>query len=918
MGVPSPAPLVPPLSPRHLSARMSWSVEAGADRVVVPVVEDAGGCEDGGGGGGVSSRRVTPQRIRVRYLHEEPALRAEALQFLLAMIADSERHLAPWRRRLFHAIYSTKYLDTVVLVLILTNCVFLAIIDPADPDAKVNDVAQQAEYVFTACFTLELILRICSQGFVLPKTAYLRDPWNVLDFCIVVSGIVMFCLEVGGFSGTSALFGVRAVRLLKPLKAVTKVKEVQIVVSSLLSSLPQLMDVVLLYIFFVLIMSIVGTHLFSGKLRATCVPDPAKMLPFASVYYENQTVWHLRTTGEVLPRQAIYAVSGMVFPPATQRAQASQVCSSDIHNESSSLSWHLGGKACPWAYVCEATENPFNDKVSFDNIFKSLLTCFTLITLEGWGDVMVLTVAATHNLVWLFYLAVVMFGAFFIINLSLVIINDEFCSNVQRIRDSDLGYHIKPDAQKLPAFPRLAEQLSNLPLAQRLLRMKASAREMAFCVVSHRWFQAGMNAVVLTNCLMLAVQHKGQPEGMRDGILVAGYVFTGVYGLEAALKMAAYPPREYFRDLHNVLELVIVVTSVVVLVVWRSSHRAAVLNSLRLFRLFQLAKHFPEHWMFFSSVGRSVRGVAVLTCVLLLVILIYALMGMALFGGKLCGLRDVEYATGPLGACPGLPRENFDTLAASLITVFTVVSSEKWNETMYHAMRGTTDWACFYFISLVVIGNYVVINLFIAVLLDGMEQSADAYVDRWGCTLNDSALARSRARSRVSVAHLIHDAALAPHPNDVAATAAAATAARSTSMPGGSGGGGGGDDDGSGGGCTPPLAPLSQGHSLSLTESHQLFFTPQNESVAPTGGVGGDGEPGAGAGAKRGTVGLTMTKAGQTMQVTAMAGQEEHSILASCSPTRASLRLLRKYASTKSGAAGGGGGGGATASGAAA
>ena len=64
------------------------------------------------------------------------------------------------------------------------------------------------------------------------------------------------------------------------------------------------------------------------------------------------------------------------------------------------------------------------------------------------------------------------------------------------------------------------------------------------------------------------------------------------------------------------------------------------------------------------------------------------------------------------------PRHHFDDFFWAFITIFQVLTGENWNEVMYDGMRTKGNAACLYFILLVVIGNYIVLNLFLAILLD--------------------------------------------------------------------------------------------------------------------------------------------------------------------------------------------------------
>lgn len=73
-------------------------------------------------------------------------------------------------------------------------------------------------------------------------------------------------------------------------------------------------------------------------------------------------------------------------------------------------------------YVCKEYGNPNNGVTSFDNIFKSVLNIFIIITLEGWTDIMYLVRKATHTIAYdIFFVATVIFGTFFVLNLMIAV-----------------------------------------------------------------------------------------------------------------------------------------------------------------------------------------------------------------------------------------------------------------------------------------------------------------------------------------------------------------------------------------------------------------------------------------------------------------------------------------------------------------
>jgi hypothetical protein len=69
------------------------------------------------------------------------------------------------------------------------------------------------------------------------------------------------------------------------------------------------------------------------------------------------------------------------------------------------------------------------------------------------------------------------------------------------------------------------------------------------------------------------------------------------------------------------------------------------------------------------------------------------------------------------------PRTNFDQILWSIITIFMVLMGESWNEIMYQTIRSVGPLAAVYFIALVVGGNIIMLNLFLAILLGNFEKA---------------------------------------------------------------------------------------------------------------------------------------------------------------------------------------------------
>ena len=139
--------------------------------------------------------------------------------------------------------------------MILANCVFLAIDDPTEPETSDQRIA---ELVFLLLFTIEMIIKVVALGFALERNSYLRDPWNVLDFVVVLVG------WIGTFMSSGNISAIRTIRILRPLRTINSIPEMKILVNSIIKSLPLLVDIFILFMFLLLVFSIIGLQSYAG------------------------------------------------------------------------------------------------------------------------------------------------------------------------------------------------------------------------------------------------------------------------------------------------------------------------------------------------------------------------------------------------------------------------------------------------------------------------------------------------------------------------------------------------------------------------------------------------------------------------------------------------------------------------------
>jgi voltage-gated sodium channel len=226
-------------------------------------------------------------------------------------------------------------------------------------------------------------------------------------------------------------------------------------------------------------------------------------------------------------------------------------------------------------------------------------------------------------------------------------------------------------------------------------------KEFARRLVEHRRFEHVIVALILLNAVILGLETSTTAVARYGAWLVLGnQLVLAVFILEAALKITAVAPRLklYFGNGWNLFDFSVVVLSLIP----ASGEYAMIARLARLLRVARLVSTIPELRLIISTLVRSIPSMGHVLLLMGIIFYIYGVAGYHLF-----------HAHNP---------ELWGSLGISLLTLFRVVTLEDWTDVMYNAMEmHPLSWI--YFVSFVVVGTFVVINLFIAVVLNNLEQA---------------------------------------------------------------------------------------------------------------------------------------------------------------------------------------------------
>jgi hypothetical protein len=316
-----------------------------------------------------------------------------------------------FRRALVKLIHKPAF-DTAILIVILCNAMSLALDDPLEDKNHPSQMARTLailELIFNIIFTAEMMLKIGALGFILNKFTYLRSPWNLLDFFIVITGWIPY---TGLVSGNST--GMRAFRLLRPLRTINRFPGLRKLVITILLAIPQLGNLCILVLIFFMTFGIVGVQLWNGRFLMRC---------------HTPTV-HAECAQTDRNEEQLCVEQMYMFA-----ADASSFCDIDRAN------------SCGSNDYCERHfENPFGGLANFDNIGHASIIVMQIITLSSWQDLMHVTQDTSGTFSFLYFMCAALVGAFFMVNLFVAVIKDKFdIANAVAANGADVFLKIDDD-----------------------------------------------------------------------------------------------------------------------------------------------------------------------------------------------------------------------------------------------------------------------------------------------------------------------------------------------------------------------------------------------------------------------------------------------------------------------------------------
>ncbi|XP_065091467.1 voltage-dependent calcium channel type A subunit alpha-1-like isoform X7 [Ochlerotatus camptorhynchus] len=578
-------------------------------------------------------------------------------------------------RRAAHWAVNLRYFDFFIMIVISLSSIALAAEDPVQEDAPRNIVLNNLDYAFTCVFTIELLLKVVDLGVILHPGSYLREIWNIMDAVVVGCAVISIGFDISGSDAgadLSTIKSLRVLRVLRPLKTIKRVPKLKAVFDCVVGSLKNVINILIVYILFQFIFAVIAVQLFNGKFFYCSDDSKHNSVDCQGSYF------------------VFDEVDGM--PKKADREWKTQY-------------FH------------------------YDNVATAMLTLFAVQTGEGWPQVLQNSMAATYEdrgpiqnfriEMSIFYVVYFVVFPFFFVNIFVALIIITFQEQGEaELQDGEIDKNQKSC---------IDFTIGARPLERYIPTKHSGFKYTVWRIIVSAPFEYFIMSLIVFNTLLLMLKCHDQNKKLENFMKYLNMIFTGMFSVETVLKIIGFGARNFFKDAWNVFDLITVIGSIVdalILLLWENSFNVGFLRLFRAARLIKLLRQGDTIRILLWTFVQSFKALPYVCLLIAMLFFIYAIIGMQVFG-------NIE-----LDPDTAISRHNnFRSFLDGLMLLFRCATGESWPNIMLACLKGRpcdlrankpnetcgSTLAYGYFVSFIFFCSFLMLNLFVAVIMDNFD-----------------------------------------------------------------------------------------------------------------------------------------------------------------------------------------------------
>ncbi|KAI9029793.1 Ion transport protein-domain-containing protein [Phycomyces nitens] len=584
---------------------------------------------------------------------------------------------------------------------LIMACVALSIMmvildEPSTRKLREDSMAQSAfyiiDYILSLIFVLEIVIRVIADGLFLAPRSYLRNAWNILDFSVVIFNIVTIFL--GSERSPRALSTVRSLRILRVIRYFKGVRDIFV---DLFHAFPLMLDALMLTFLVLIPYSVYGINIFGGRFWLCNDSDVETLAECIGEFANN--------------------ISG------------------DDGVDANIL-------------IPRAWQNPIANSYSFDNFPQAFNHLIGLTSTEGWVDSLFSAMSTPseeghqpsfswdspmiyHSIYYITFM-IISHGT---VQLFVGVIIEKF---KQRSGITTLTL-------KQRQYLDLRRQMAEIKPTIKAYRPDSIIRGWCYDIVANKRgiFNRITMGIVLTNIVIICTEYQNAPTWLEN---LQEYAYTAcivIYALEVLVKFLGMGRKKWAATKWNWYDGFIAISAVLLLIL-----RFAVpdLWTLRVeryflvFAAFRLGEGIDVLQKLYHTVANSMPSIIHVSVVFLIVMCLFAMLFMELFGLTRYGQNGDEHA-------------NFRTYGNALLLLVRMTTGEGWNYVMMDYTVeypnctnvgdyldtdcGSPGWSYFLFNFFYIVCTHIFLNLFTAVIISNFEHTYETRSRFTGISKND-------------------------------------------------------------------------------------------------------------------------------------------------------------------------------------
>jgi len=525
-------------------------------------------------------------------------------------------------------IQGNKWFKYFILGNIVISLIIMALDSPCEQDMRIKKLILTIDAISTFIFLLEAVFKSISFGFLFNgENSYLRYEYNIIDFLSLVLSIIYLIFSakstldkeslLDSGKGIQILRVIKLLRLVRIIKVIELSKSLQAALRAYYKSCIQMLKLILIECLIILIFDIIGVNYFRGR--------------FSRCEFSN------------IPNEYMKLVI---------------------------TKWDCMDYGGDWI-----TPYP-----NLDNVKSGFILFFEMMTTEGWVKYMYIAMDANKidfqpirdkSFRWaLFFVLYMVFSFFFVFNIAIVILSDNFNKEKEKIEN----HHFKLPIQN--EFFKIFKTLYKVEIPKKRLRSDKITKVL-INILDSIYFEVVIIVCIVANLFILTMNYPGQSETSMLFFSDLNNIISYIFVLEAVLKIYVYR-WNYFRNGWNLIDFIVVcefITTITLknyLSFLKDELETTIFKILRVGRVLKLLRSIKSLRKILNLFFNSIPGVFNVLILYFIMIFIYGIIGMNLF-------YDLKYQN--------IINENwnFKNFINSIITLIRATSGGGWNTIMHES-----------------------------------------------------------------------------------------------------------------------------------------------------------------------------------------------------------------------------------------